>query len=103
MELARLDLLVVPEGERSRHDEDVPLERLDLRALPAVADVLHRQIVQTELLLQHSEVVLGRIDDVEPDARGVALEMLAHLGGVELGRLQDAVAKQVAGDHRPRA
>jgi hypothetical protein len=103
VDLADLELPVLPEGEGAHHDEEVALERLDLGPLTPVADVFDRRVVQAEFLLEHREILLGGVDDVEPYPGRVSGEVLAHERCVEGLRLQDTVTEQVARDHRPGA
>ena len=71
---------------------------LDLGALPGVHRVFDGQGVQAEAGLQGDHLVLGGVDEVEPDeGRGVA----AGAGGLlERQRLGDALPVPVHGDGR---
>ena len=48
---------------------------LELRALVVLADVLHGQGVEAELVLEAGQVVLGRLDDVDPEQMRVVHQL----------------------------
>jgi hypothetical protein len=79
--LADLDTLAVQLG-RKKHDECVPWILIDLRPLVLVADVLQRQRVEPERLLEQRIVVVTGVLDVEPEA----LLALRQAGQQAVGR-----------------
>jgi len=77
-------------------EERIPV-LLDLRPLVAVARVLHRQLVQVELLLHRRELGIGRVAQGNPDEAVGTREVAADLARVDFRELA-AVLVSDAGD-----
>ena len=72
---------------------------IHLRTLPPPAAVLDRELVQTELVLQPGELVVGGVDHVDPHALLAGPCLLDDPGLERPLVLQRAVVVDAAGDH----
>jgi hypothetical protein len=101
--LAIDEAAVVVEGEPVHHDEQIVGKELDLRALSAMLRVLDRQRMELEALLQLVELVVGRVDDIDPDARVCLLEPRGQVLGSDPLLDEHAAAVNAAGHHGARS
>jgi len=86
VELADLELLARHLDGLQHHEQRVAVV-LDLRALVAVARVLHRERVQVELLAHLLELGLGGVAQRHPHEAAGPCEVVADLAPLDIGEL----------------
>ena len=72
---------------------------LDLGALVAVAGVLHRQFVETELVLHDGQFTRARIDQRNPDEAFRTMHVLMDLVRLDVGELAALLVRGAVGEH----
>ncbi len=81
------DDLVVGELDREHHDVDDAVRRLDLRPLVALQDVLDDERMQRQGRTDLLDLVVGRVDQVDPDV-GIGLTQQRRQLGQGRGAVQ---------------
>ncbi len=94
------DRPVRPHSDGTKHDEHIPLEDLDLRALPPMQGVLERRRVQREASLQVLEVARLGIHDVDPDEHAFLVPERLAPSRIEGLAACLPVTVEARGDHR---
>jgi hypothetical protein len=72
---------------------------LDLGSLMAMARVLHREIVQAELVLHLLQLALGCVEQSHPDKAVRALDVIADLRGSYVAKFHSALVGNAVDEH----
>src|SRR5262249_24264411 len=91
-------LLVVPACRPQDYEEAVAV-LLDLRALVRLMVVLDRQVVQAELPLHGPQLLLGWLEEPDPDEGAVPLRPLAHAVERDVRDAASGFVRSAVDDH----
>jgi hypothetical protein len=98
VDLARPELVARHLDSLQHHEQRIAV-LLDLRPLVAVARVLHRELVQIELLLHLLQLGFGGVAQPHPHEAPRPREIVADLALVDVGELAAVLVSDAVNEH----